>query len=512
MSLPVPTEELHFTTIPSRFTNLSNAFEFAGWGSSYKISLTRGDYEIGAAKIAEKRNEKILGQFLTSALVTPRRLVSPYNSFASNYSVNEMSSPISLLTATLVLFIWRPIMEELGSALPMSGAPYISAGKLNTFAKSIAIIGASLLLLDFASTAVMGKMVVLILAASVKWRRMGIDQLKSNWIQGAVILKQIYYGICLGMLRLTGVPSYIARIKPRKFPLVMRNLHLPTIFLNAFLMLLILALVPLEKIQGGANVLSVLAESSGILSACELFAQLVRDRVLTEAFLRSGAPYISTISFAVFCRAIYASASARLDVVSQMFSLVWFTVMSLFPISLLLLKFNTFNRGRLLRKTETRLRSIFLTLAILPPVISGNITLDCRAARSFISLLSVGIPVFFFTTQNKVRILRYYWLYDQFPAMHEKKIAHFYGNEEGVPSELEANARVLDEVFHGITIDFGEFTPESVAALAHRLNIPVSLIFIGFSWTFRGLNPGPYTNIWICRSTVPCKAYALPLR
>lgn len=126
---------------------------------------------------------------------------------------------------------------------------------------------------------------------------------------------------------------------------------------------------------------------TGILSPCELFAQVARDRVLTEAFLRSsritGAPYISTISFAVFCGAIYASASARLDVVSQMFSLVWFTVMSLFPISLLLLKFNTFNPTRLLKKTETRLRSIFLTLAILPPVIAGNITLDRRAASYF---------------------------------------------------------------------------------------------------------------------------------
>lgn len=26
--------------------------------------------------------------------------------------------------ATLVIFLWRPIMEELASALPISGAPY----------------------------------------------------------------------------------------------------------------------------------------------------------------------------------------------------------------------------------------------------------------------------------------------------------------------------------------------------------------------------------------------------
>lgn len=34
------------------------------------------------------------------------------------------SSPISLFVATLVMFLWRPIMEELASALPISGAPY----------------------------------------------------------------------------------------------------------------------------------------------------------------------------------------------------------------------------------------------------------------------------------------------------------------------------------------------------------------------------------------------------
>ena len=34
------------------------------------------------------------------------------------------SSPLSMFIATLTLFLWRPIMVELGSALPISGAPY----------------------------------------------------------------------------------------------------------------------------------------------------------------------------------------------------------------------------------------------------------------------------------------------------------------------------------------------------------------------------------------------------
>ncbi|KAM6501187.1 hypothetical protein JOM56_004201 [Amanita muscaria] len=139
MSLPVPTEEPHFTVILRRqdfrltrpFLHVLQIFlthSSAGWGSSYKISLTKGDYEIGAAKIAEKRNEKILGQFLASALVMPV-FGSVFYAFPAVLGVGGVHSPISLLTATLVLFIWHPIMEELGSALPMSGAPYVSASK-----------------------------------------------------------------------------------------------------------------------------------------------------------------------------------------------------------------------------------------------------------------------------------------------------------------------------------------------------------------------------------------------
>ena len=82
------------------------------------------------------------------------------------------SSPIALLVATLVLFLWRPIMGELASALPISGAPYTymqvpslrpssrtfplpSSCRLNVSSKTLALIAAALLVLDYASTAVL---------------------------------------------------------------------------------------------------------------------------------------------------------------------------------------------------------------------------------------------------------------------------------------------------------------------------------------------------------------------
>ncbi|KAJ6470030.1 hypothetical protein C8R45DRAFT_908652 [Mycena sanguinolenta] len=75
-------------------------------------------------------------------------------------------------------------------------------------------------------------------------------------------------------------------------------------------------------------------------------------------------------------------------------------------------------------------------------------------------------------------------------------IAHFYDEENDVPSELEANAkgesfflasvpknrRFLDEAFPEITIDLiivqGMFSPANAASLAHRLQIPSSLRFM----------------------------------
>ena len=79
-----------------------------------------------------------------------------------------------MFIATLTLFLWRPIMVELGSALPISGAPYtylyvpskiisinilirahvFQLDRLNGSTKSVALVGAALLLLDFAATAV----------------------------------------------------------------------------------------------------------------------------------------------------------------------------------------------------------------------------------------------------------------------------------------------------------------------------------------------------------------------
>lgn len=120
---------------------------------------------------------------------------------------------------------------------------------------------------------------------------------------------------------------------------------------------------------------------TGILSACELLEQLALHRVLPQAFLRvipaTGSPHLSILSFVAFGGVIYASTGASLTIVSAMFSFVWLTVMALFPISLLLLKFN---RGRLPRKPYTRLVVVVTALVVVPVVLAGNIAVNPTTA------------------------------------------------------------------------------------------------------------------------------------
>ena len=68
--------------------------------------------------------------------------------------------------------------------------------------------------------------------------------------------------------------------------------------------------------------LTLCGDLLGIISACELLEQLARHRVLPQLFLnelpKTKAPYISILSFALFCGVLYASAGAKLIIVSQM--------------------------------------------------------------------------------------------------------------------------------------------------------------------------------------------------
>ncbi|CAL1697829.1 unnamed protein product [Somion occarium] len=565
--------------IPSRFLNLSDTFEFSGWGTLSRIELDPSDISYGEKCIQDGRRAKTLGQFTASALAGNAVLGSVFYALPAVVIASGVYSPISLFIATLVLFLWRPIMEELASALPFGGAPYTYL--LNVSSKWLALLGAAMLLLDYASTSVVS-------AATAAAYLSGEVSLPFPAYVGALLVVVVFtiptyphhasFVCCLSCgvgtyreladTRELGygkraspsgthcTPSYVSSIKPGRFPRVLRNLHYPAIFLNCLSMLFLLALVPLETILSGANVLSALASVAagkwlriwvvvdavvvlcggvltGILGACELSDRLARDRLLPRFFLRrltwTHAPFVSIVFFALFCCVLYAASGASLSIVSKMFSLIWLAVMTLFPIAVLLLKFN---RGRLPRQPRTSLTIVFSTLIIAFVIIGGNIAIDPTIV-GYAAAYLVALATIFYVTMKKGRFVRWFlWIYDQSSSlnaflwtknwghrmakmmMHMRrqpvcllvktdeinrlfhkllyvceneetsrlKLVHFYDEEGGIPSEMEANWKILDEAFPEITVDLvlvrGPFNPLNVAALANRLQVPTTLMFM----------------------------------
>ena len=111
-------------------------------------------------------------------------------------------------------------------------------------------------------------MVALMVASIVAWVRSGsIVVLTANWAllpsNGAEIFRQLFFGICLAFLGVTGfetAPTYIEHVPPESYATTLSICIFTAVSLNAPLMLLIYGLLPQEQIINGGNVLSALAE------------------------------------------------------------------------------------------------------------------------------------------------------------------------------------------------------------------------------------------------------------
>ena len=127
-----------------------DSWQFAGWGTSQKIE-DLGDEPIDVAnlnptaahKLGEWRANAICGNDITSSCLYVSALciivAGPY-------------APIALLTVAAVLFLFRKVYAEVGSALPLNGGTYTVL--LNTTNKTVAAGAACLTILSYIATAV----------------------------------------------------------------------------------------------------------------------------------------------------------------------------------------------------------------------------------------------------------------------------------------------------------------------------------------------------------------------
>ncbi|CAG8622058.1 2625_t:CDS:2, partial [Racocetra fulgida] len=222
---------LKTTSTPSRTPNLSNAWEFAGWGSTYYIDLPQNSPEPSESK------RVLLGQWRATSISGNDLVASVLYTIGLCTTVAGKFAPISLLIISIILYPFKGIMNEVGTALPLNGGSYNCL--LNTSPKWFAAVAAALSLLDYVATAVVSAasaisyvsrplnlsdsvmfwltIGMMVLFASIV--ALGLRESSNNWKDpgSGNPLLDIFNGVCVGLLGITGFETssnYIEDQKP----------------------------------------------------------------------------------------------------------------------------------------------------------------------------------------------------------------------------------------------------------------------------------------------------------
>jgi amino acid transporter len=275
-------------------------WEFPGWGTARRLKDldTRGVHvsRLDQPKhlLGPWRSTAICGNDITSSCLYVSALCAAQ---AGAYA------PIALALVAAVLYLFRKIYAEVGSALPLNGGTYTVL--LNTTNKKLAAGAACLTLLSYVATAVIsageamhyahnlwsglhvvGATVALLglfallnvigitesaavalgiftlhmLTLSVLCLTAGVAVLRdpslmaANWsaptTQG--LGRALFFGFSAAMLGISGFESsanFIEEQKPGVFPLTLRNMWIAVAVFNPLISLLSLGLLPLAEIQ-----------------------------------------------------------------------------------------------------------------------------------------------------------------------------------------------------------------------------------------------------------------------
>ena len=279
---------------------------FPGWGTAEHIEDLSASAEKlppvhHAAKLGVWEATAICGNDITSSVLYVAALSAL---FAGPYA------PLALLAVAAVLFLFRGIYAEVGTALPLNGGAYNVL--LNTTTKAKAAFAACLTLLSYVATAVisaneamhyahnlfhglpvimatvcvlavfallavigMGESakvalgiflfhlvtLTLLSACALFSPAGGMDMLITNFktpppVPGGNALVALFFGFSAAMLGISGFESsanFIEEQKPGVFPKTLTNMWLAVAIFNPLISLLAMRLMPLEQVTGHAN-------------------------------------------------------------------------------------------------------------------------------------------------------------------------------------------------------------------------------------------------------------------
>jgi amino acid transporter len=281
--------------------NEDKPWEFAGWGRAERITgLATANLELKPLDQAVKhslgawRATAICGNDITSSVLYVSALCA---------AQAGALAPIVLVIVAVVLYLYRKVYAEVGSALPLNGGTYTVL--LNTTNKRVAAAAACLTLLSYIATAVISASegmhyahnlwsgldvfgaTVGVLGAFALLGIVGIGEsavvavvifvfhmtvLTILAVAGATVVAQdpsllienwrlptatsiphaLFFGFAAAMLGISGFESsanFIEEQKPGVFPKTLRNMWIAVSIFNPLMSLLSLGLLPLADIQ-----------------------------------------------------------------------------------------------------------------------------------------------------------------------------------------------------------------------------------------------------------------------
>jgi amino acid transporter len=277
-------------------------FDFAGWGRSGRIddlgdtptNVTHLDDQAHLHQLGVWRSTAVCGNDITSSVL--------YVSALAAAQAGALA-PVALLVVAGVLFLFRKVYAEVGSALPLNGGTYTVL--LNTTNKQLAAAAACLTLLSYIATAVISATeamhyaanliagldvftaTVVVLSLFALLNILGIAEsasvaliifglhiatltvlsitagatvirdpslLAANWSlpdpQG--VARAVFFGFAAAMLGISGFESSANFIEEQQvgvFPKTLRNMWIAVAIFNPLISLLSLGLLPMAQIQ-----------------------------------------------------------------------------------------------------------------------------------------------------------------------------------------------------------------------------------------------------------------------
>ncbi|CAO3619769.1 unnamed protein product [Mucor fragilis] len=128
---------LKWSDVPSRYPNLSNAWEFAGWGSTYYMEIEQSDIDVYHQELAKKPT---IGQWRATSIAGNDLIASVLYSIGPCVVQSGKYAPISMLLVALLMYPMKRIITEVATAMPLNGGTYNAM--LNSTSKTTAAVAA----------------------------------------------------------------------------------------------------------------------------------------------------------------------------------------------------------------------------------------------------------------------------------------------------------------------------------------------------------------------------------